>query len=93
MKTFELTLKGFDGGTDATDHLVKWISAPSEDALNAWIERYKLGEHLDGKPVLLEMQNLDFDDGVDVKVDNRGYTVAQKGEPIAQWISDSVAHR
>jgi hypothetical protein len=29
MKIFEATLKGFDGSTDNTDHLVKWVSAPS----------------------------------------------------------------
>jgi hypothetical protein len=28
MSHFEITLKGFDGGTDATDHLVIWVSAP-----------------------------------------------------------------
>jgi hypothetical protein len=26
MKVYELTLKGFDGSTDETDHLVLWIS-------------------------------------------------------------------
>ena len=29
MKIFEATLKGFDGSTDNTDHLVKWVSASS----------------------------------------------------------------
>ena len=28
MSHFEITLKGFNGGTDETDHLVIWVSAP-----------------------------------------------------------------
>lgn len=27
MKAFQITLKGYDGGTDTTDHLIIWISA------------------------------------------------------------------
>jgi hypothetical protein len=30
MKVFEVVLNGFNGGTDETDHLVKWVSAESE---------------------------------------------------------------
>lgn len=29
MKTYELTQQGFNGATDATDHLIKWVSASS----------------------------------------------------------------
>lgn len=30
LLTFEVTLKGFDGGTDATDDKVLWVRAPDE---------------------------------------------------------------
>jgi hypothetical protein len=30
---FEATLPGFDGSTDATDHLVKWIQAPDAESV------------------------------------------------------------
>lgn len=30
-KVFELTLVGFDGSTDETDHLVKWLVANNEE--------------------------------------------------------------
>lgn len=31
MKTFEITLPGFDGATDETDHLVKWITSDQNE--------------------------------------------------------------
>ena len=31
LQTFEFTLRGFDGRTDATDSLIKWIAASSKD--------------------------------------------------------------
>lgn len=36
-KAFEVVLKGFDGGTDETDHLVLWIWCP-EDRLQTHLE-------------------------------------------------------
>lgn len=30
-RVFEVVLPGFDGGTDETDHLVRWVAADSED--------------------------------------------------------------
>ncbi len=35
MKMFEVVLIGFDGGTDATDHLVKWVWADDEATARA----------------------------------------------------------
>jgi hypothetical protein len=32
MRYFEATLKGYNGSTDATDHLIKWIAAPNAKA-------------------------------------------------------------
>jgi hypothetical protein len=29
MKIYEAVLKGYNGGSDETDHLIKWIKAPS----------------------------------------------------------------
>lgn len=33
MKNFELSLRGYDGGTDETDHLILWVKAESEQAV------------------------------------------------------------
>jgi len=30
MKTFQVTLRGFDGGSSDTDHLILWIAADTE---------------------------------------------------------------
>lgn len=54
MKIYEFTEPGFDGGTDETDHLVKWIAAERfEDAtayaaLRGWeyADEVDLGEGL-----------------------------------------------
>jgi hypothetical protein len=48
-KIFEATLKGFNGANDDTDHLVKWISAPSlEKAQKAVIiEKWDLDRPLE----------------------------------------------
>ena len=34
-QVFEVVLPGFDGGTDETDHLVRWVAADSEDQVRA----------------------------------------------------------
>lgn len=34
-RVFEVVLPGFDGGTDETDHLVRWVAADSEDQVRA----------------------------------------------------------
>jgi len=38
MKLFEVTLPGFDGGTDETDHLVLWVAAPEAYSVQQLIE-------------------------------------------------------
>jgi len=37
MKVIEYTLKGYEAGTDTTDHLVKWVSAPTEQMADSLI--------------------------------------------------------
>lgn len=46
---FEVTLKGFKGGSDDTDDLVRWVKAHSEDAVRAYF-----GETVD------DVMKLDF---------------------------------
>lgn len=40
--TFSIALEGWNPNVPGTDHLVKWINAPSVDALLAFIKREKL---------------------------------------------------
>jgi hypothetical protein len=90
MKTFEVTLKGFDGNTDATDHLVKWVQAENLEALNAWLEDQQVTEHLHEPPRLMDgCDHYDFADGVDAKVFSDGSHCQGLGPQ--QWVKDSLA--
>jgi hypothetical protein len=42
-RIFQITLRGYRSETDETDHLVKWIAAPNEDAIDRMLIR--LGLH------------------------------------------------
>ncbi len=69
--SFLLTLAGYDGGTDTTDHLIKWVKAPSRAALDAYIAA--MGYTLQGQPeIILPEADLSFEDGVDVILDEKG---------------------
>lgn len=50
MITFEITLLGFDGRTDATDHLVRWVNATDRVALDRWLDENSLDYHLACEP-------------------------------------------
>ena len=38
MKNFEIVFNGFDGSTDETDHLIKWVRAKNR---NVVVQKYK----------------------------------------------------
>jgi len=71
MRTFDVTLKGFDGGTDETDHLVKWVAAQNEETVQEWLDHHNLRPHVD-TVTDMERPNLTFADGVNVMLDDRG---------------------
>lgn len=90
MHTFEVTLKGFDGGTDETDHLVKWVQAENEEVVCNWLlnwsldsivrEILQLGDHADV---------YDFDDGVDVKLKVLDGIIFSDGD-YSKWVEESA---
>ena len=91
MTPFEITLKGFDGDTGETDHLVKWINAPDRAALDEWLEEVSLIEYLDPEcPIRDLIQSgcvgsgpLDRHDGVD-------FIVGEENEvSIDEWKQQS----
>lgn len=58
---FELVLTGFDGGTDATDHLVLGVKVESADILQQFIETSGLGEAINGfSPLPFDYDAIDF---------------------------------
>ena len=71
---FEVTQKGFDGSTDATDHLVQWIDAPSLEALGRFILKQNLELH--EEPRDISDQDITFLSGLDKKLDEWGEVIA-----------------
>jgi hypothetical protein len=53
MKIYEAVLKGFNGNTDKTDHLIKWIAAPSLKKANDAIKKadFELSQPLELLPL------------------------------------------
>lgn len=69
MRTFELTFKGFNGDTDKTDHLVRWVNAQDRATLDVWIEKHSLRPYLSQEPQdITGNWGLDRSDGVDYVV-------------------------
>ena len=68
MINFEIILKGWDGSTDATDHLVKWVRAESKATLLQWLTAIEIDiDMLHSPPTEHEQQGpLGFEDGIDV---------------------------
>lgn len=97
MKTFDLTLAGFDGRTDATDDLVYWVNAPSLEAVNALARRLNLS--LSNAPYLIGEMAFGSGEGVDMVLDESGYIVERKERVtwlnpytcIGYWRSDPAA--
>lgn len=73
LRSYEITLNGFYGGTSDTDDLVKWIAAPSDDAIRAFIQKHGLRSHVQGGPEYMEGRDgSTFDDGIDLIVGPKG---------------------
>lgn len=68
MKVYEKLLEGYYGGTDETDHLVKWIASPSEEAAT----KYCSSHGWVGEPLTLIDVEPEREAGVDVIVDENG---------------------
>lgn len=79
MKTYQLTLAGFDGSTDRTDHLIKWVNAPSRAALDLYIKAQRWRVHQIETPWPDEV--LTIAEGVDAILDENGNEVAAPVAP------------
>ena len=58
MRTYEVTLPGFDGRTDRTDYLVKWVKANS---VNDVIKIYPFGNLINPLPFMPSPDTIDLD--------------------------------
>lgn len=79
MKLYQFSLVGYDAYTDGTDDLVKWIKAPSLEALGLFISKNNL--KLDGSGIQEIYQDgikgfigseMTEKDGVDAEIDVNG---------------------
>jgi hypothetical protein len=73
MSQYELTLRGFDGGTDETDDLVLWVASDlNEDDFQKWLDALELknsaGDNLIGNVYVLDLDHLTVDDGLDFRL-------------------------
>lgn len=97
MQTFDVTLNGFDGETDATDHLVKWVRAANEERLEQWLKDTGLWDHLQvqtpkGERWLALSGRETFEDGVDVLlIGNTAHTKNDEPFDPQVWIDESQA--
>lgn len=72
LRSYEITLKGYYGGTDDTDALVKWVLAPSDQAIRSFMQKHDMAAIVQDGPDYIEGEALDFNDGIDLVIDRRG---------------------
>jgi len=89
MKNYEVILTGFDANNSDTDHLVKWLRAPSLKAVKLFLGDFPLHS----KPSLHHIQDkLGFEDGIDVILDREGkvvlwsFNLFHENEMSDEWI-------
>jgi len=58
---FEIILKGFDGSTDKTDHLILWASAPTKKHLEKELSRRELTSQIHSITEELFADDTNFD--------------------------------
>jgi hypothetical protein len=88
---FEVTLPGFDGDTDATDHLIKWISAPNIIAVHGYLSSVGIGILDCTLEEAALPEDIGTDDGVDLVLDDEG-NVLRSGHEVdaASWPSQEA---
>ena len=70
----ELVLNGFDGATDKTDHLIKWVSCLNLVQIKTWLAKKGFDSIVKEVHSLRDESEtpLTFADGIDVILDNCG---------------------
>lgn len=90
MMQFDVTLNGYNGETDATDHLVKWVKTLNRKILERWIDLVGLRPYVQSIDVVHEGQDLEFIDGIDVLLEPLWSTeslrvIRRPGEKSRVW--------
>jgi len=71
MPVWEVLFPGFDGGTDATDNLVKWVKAATARQVGLYLARHHPTKALDCKVLPTDL-NVGFGEGLDLVIDQEG---------------------
>jgi hypothetical protein len=92
MPCFEVTLRGFQGGTDETDDLVKWVLAPNRESLEFFIDREELRSHVAEVQQLSEFHEQEVDskpEALDATLDGMGFVIGESDHE--EWPAQSQA--
>ena len=102
MPQFDVTLNGFDGETDVTDNLVKWVWAKDQAVVERYVELTGLKPHVrtidpthegheltfsDGINIILQ-DSPSHEDAVEIAPDLWAFSIEQGNEP-KDWIEES----
>lgn len=86
---YQLLLDGFDENTDETDHLVKWISAPSMFAVELFLQNQGLSGAIEETPFVTDEDGeypVSFGDGLDIEIDEFGEVIRTDNEiDVTTW--------
>lgn len=75
LSVFEIVLAGFDGSTDCTDHLIKWVVAERHHHVYLYATREGM-EYLSILPIPVPT----YAAGIDCIVDSKGKKVSVKNK-------------
>lgn len=84
-RCFDVTLKGFNGDTDETDELVKWVIAPSREVLDQWLAKQGLTDLVQTIDEMEHASEYTFADGVDVVLDEHSGAICEGVNPQSEW--------
>lgn len=100
---FEITLKGWDGNTDRTDHLVKWVWCRDEHQLRTYLSQSGLWAMVEDVAEIYPGCQLTFADGVDIvlaeapaaddafQVGDLWVHWMEAGNHPGEWMAESIA--
>ena len=62
MKVYQVTLRGFDGSTEKTDHLIIWVKSPSIEGVSFIITENNLDYiSIDETSLALDVPGIDYE--------------------------------
>ena len=93
MLAFGIDLCGYDSSTSDTDDLVKWVSAPSVDAIANFVEQHELGHMIQTGPYRMEEYDGNgLNDGMDLIVNEDGEVTEGSAGWKYDWQSEIETH-